>query len=510
MSDHNPKVEPIRFDAVGTSAPATPEQESGTHHDAGKTASEHPAGPPSWALPALGVLLVLALLVFFWLPSTVEPPSVEVEVGSQPPKPRPGMAEISPWQEAQQGKLRKQAQDVLTELLDIQFSLEETGAEQWAGEALAHAKAIAEEGDSLYRQQQFVEATQTYQSALDALEAISGSSEQLFEEKLAAARQAMENDEANAAISALQTALLIQPAHAGAEKLLVRAQNLEQVLDLLDQAEAFKAAGELEQAQTLLQQAADLDPEHLRVQAELAQLGRDIARNRFNAAMTRGYTALDQGRYDTAESAFREARKLMPSSAETESALQETRAARTRARILSLRNSAEQAAGQEQWQSALETYQKILDIDASMVFARVGLIQSRERASIDKRLEKYISEPQRLGDAAIYQSARRIYADAAALEVQGPRLEGQVRKLGEILRFAQTPVEVVLQSDEVTRVTVYKVAQLGTFVEHRLELKPGTYTAVGVRPGYRDVRQTFSVSHGKAPAPIRIVCTEQI
>jgi hypothetical protein len=34
---------------------------------------------------------------------------------------------------------------------------------------------------------------------------------------------------------------------------------------------------------------------------------------------------------------------------------------------------------------------------------------------------------------------------------------------------------------------------LGTVTQHILSLRPGTYTAVGIRNGYRDVRVTFDV-----------------
>jgi hypothetical protein len=41
-------------------------------------------------------------------------------------------------------------------------------------------------------------------------------------------------------------------------------------------------------------------------------------------------------------------------------------------------------------------------------------------------------------------------------------------------------------------------------------LRPGTYTAVGTRNGYRDVRQTFTVKHDGAPPTVTIACTEPI
>ena len=44
-----------------------------------------------------------------------------------------------------------------------------------------------------------------------------------------------------------------------------------------------------------------------------------------------------------------------------------------------------------------------------------------------------------------------------------------------------------------------------------LDLAPGHYVAVGVRPGYRDVRQEFTVEIGASTLePLSIVCTEVI
>ena len=46
---------------------------------------------------------------------------------------------------------------------------------------------------------------------------------------------------------------------------------------------------------------------------------------------------------------------------------------------------------------------------------------------------------------------------------------------------------------------VYKVARLGRFDQRELTLRPGTYTAVGTRRGFRDVRHEFKVGHEGAP-----------
>ncbi len=93
---------------------------------------------------------------------------------------------------------------------------------------------------------------------------------------------------------------------------------------------------------------------------------------------------------------------------------------------------------------------------------------------------------------------------------QRRKLTRQRNTLASLLKKALIPVEVMLQSDDFTDVTVYQVARLGSFINHTLSLKPGKYTAVGSRDGYRDVRQEFQVILEQPLSPIVIQCREKI
>ena len=91
-----------------------------------------------------------------------------------------------------------------------------------------------------------------------------------------------------------------------------------------------------------------------------------------------------------------------------------------------------------------------------------------------------------------------------------PPMHYATHAVSPLLALANTPIAVTLLSDMETEVILYKVARLGRFQEHRLELRPGKYTAVGQRLGYRDVRQEFTVSHESGVAPVTVACTEPI
>jgi len=68
---------------------------------------------------------------------------------------------------------------------------------------------------------------------------------------------------------------------------------------------------------------------------------------------------------------------------------------------------------------------------------------------------------------------------------------------------------VLITSDSFTDVTLLRVRRLGSLTEETLSLRPGAYTAVGIRDGYRDVRVKFEVRPGQRNA-VDVRCSETI
>ncbi|MCX2982649.1 hypothetical protein EYC98_17445 [Halieaceae bacterium IMCC14734] len=516
MTEHNQKLKPSAFDPGGnTLAPGAPDRaaqaEAGTAAPAG-TASQRPLIA---ALVALGVILAA---VFFWLPTWVEAPSAELAttnakspiVDTQTQTRAKAQEQASPWSDAQLAQQRKEAQAVLELLLEQQFALQEMSVEQWATEAFAAATDLATSGDQLYRQQQFEDARETYGEGLQAMTALVEAAPGVFETQLQLALDALDANQAQAATEAIAIALLISPDSVSALRAQARAMTLPQVLTLIKQAQQLQLDNQLEPALENTQQALELDAEHELAKNLQAQLRQEIARRDFNRAMTAGYQAMDREDYDTAEARFLAAQKLLPAAAETEAALTQARSARTLQRIQSLRGKAELAQRNEDWGPALSSFEAILRIDSTVQFAREGADLSRERQSIDKLLQQTLDKPERLADQRIYAETRQLLDYANNLSPAGPRLRRQLGALDTIMEQALVPIPVLLESDEETDVTVYRVAHLGTFRRQQLELKPGTYTAVGVRRGFRDVRQEFTLSHDQSAPVITIACTDPI
>ncbi|MEQ8803996.1 MAG: hypothetical protein RLP45_18335, partial [Haliea sp.] len=219
---------------------------------------------------------------------------------------------------------------------------------------------------------------------------------------------------------------------------------------------------------------------------------------------------LDQGSFDKAGSAFQRAGTLQADSAEVSTALAELRSAETAARLAGLRREGRSLEDSEDWEDAVARYQEALQLDATIVFAQEGLARAQPRARLDRQLRDALDAPERLADPAVAASLEKVLRQARTLSPLGPVLAGQLAELEQALVQATTPLTVTLRSDQQTEVLVQRVARLGQFAERILELRPGTYTAVGSRDGYRDVHQTFTVRHGEAPPPIIIACTDPI
>jgi tetratricopeptide (TPR) repeat protein len=467
---------------------------------------------------------LLAVAVIVWLPASLEqdprssePAVTESAATAKPDKgdtseatPAPTRSDAAPWSDAQAARQRRAAQETAAALLDLQYSLEERGVEQWASEAFTGAKDQAATGDTLYRDGQYRAANEQYEAALAAMQELEQSIPGELEHLLGLAREAIEAGDAPAAKTALSIAAVMSPGNTDIAGLKARTEKLADLLPLLEQAAAAEAAGDLASARQSLEQAATLDPEHKGAQAELERVTTAARAWEFNAAMSEGYAALDEGRYDSARTAFRKAASLQEGSSEAASALQEVAAAETAGRLSSLEQQGRAYERKEQWQQAVATYERAQKVDGSVLFAQDGLARSRPRAALDSQFQKVINEPQRLSDIAVAAAAEELLSRAAQVTPSGPRLQSQVRQLEALLEQYNSPVTVTLRSDSETEVIVYKVARLGRFAQRELTLRPGTYTAVGTRDGYRDVRRKFTLAHDGAPAPVTIICTEPI
>ncbi len=410
----------------------------------------------------------------------------------------------------EQGKLRFNVESILGELLSDFETLERRSVQRWAPIEYRRAQEFYKSGDEAYLGRDYAAAEVHYLDALTVLEPLFERVEPEFEKALAGAKAAFEAGDRTEALRLYELAVAITPNHPEARAGLERARNLETVLRLVDQGLDYEEQLELDAAETSFSQALDLDPNWLPAAEGLERVRATRTKIRFDSRMSEGLEALAAGDYLSARAAFRMAQQLIPGSPEPADGLLQVDQGLRLSNIATLEQEALSLEESEHWDAAATTYEGILEVDGNLSFAIDGLSRARQMSALHKRLDDYINEPDRLAIPGVMQQATMLVVDVTRMPEIGPRLAGQRDELSRLLKRAATPVRVELVSDNQTSVTVYKVGVLGNFATTALELRPGTYVAVGSRPGFRDVRQEFRVAPEIDMQPVVIRCEEPI
>lgn len=484
------------------------------------------SGISPWVWVALAALSLLALAVIFVLPQLVERYELPlVKRVEQPPvvaAPAQSTAQapaISPFEEAQLARQRREAQDALADLLNKQSELEMMGVEQWAADEFSQGLNAARRGDEFYRTGAFGDAALAYQEGDQRLGALLEQTDRVLARIMEEGNAALQASDAATALARFDLAARIDPTREDVAIGRERAETLDQVEVLISDAGELQESGDLAGAQALYDQAVTLDPLHERA-ADLRQDNEQrMTDAEFTRIMSEGFALLDQGESESAINAFQRALQVRPGSQQASEAIIQTREQLTLARIEQYRQQAGRHEQQEQWQQAIDTYAAALDLDANLVFAQEGKDYSERRLQLDKLLQTNLDDPLRLSDAAAYQEALDVFRVASELaqDLQaqdqgslGPRLQAQIQQTEAILHQMTQPREIRLISDDATQVTIYRVGELGTFSQTSVMLTPGRYVAVGTRPGYRDVREEFIVGIDDQPEAVVVQCSEQL
>ncbi len=472
--------------------------------------------PPVWVWFGLGGLLLLALLVIFVLPTLVTEYELPLErrvdvadlqVLSQEEE---TIVAISPFDEAQRSLRRREAMDILAELLEVQGELEALEVERWGQQPYQEALEQASIGDEYYRTQDFVLASESYQRGRDGLISLRDALPTVLQQTLVSAQAALSALDSAGAQDLFSLALLLEPDSEVARIGLTRARAMDDVTALFAAAEELLEDGELEAARDLYQQVLALDAYNEMAQAMLAEVAVLITEAEFARIMSRGYASLQQGDPEQAIATFEEASNLGVNQEQALAAITQTQTEVANARINALRESIAGSEAAENWQDAVDNYDRVLAIDANLIFAINGRDYAAKRAQLDSLLSDAIANPERFAEDAVFQQTLDVYYTGRNIEDAGSKLLGQLDELEQLLENSQIPVDIALVSDNLTDVTLMRVGNLGNFEQTSVSLKPGRYVAVGRRAGYREVREEFTVGFGLTPSSVVVQCVERV
>ena len=394
--------------------------------------------------------------------------------------------------------------------MQLKQELETKGVSKWGAETYDAMTQFASEADRLLIEKQYAPAAIKYGAAIAKAQELIDRTEPVLQQLIAEGHAAIEDGNGPLAEKKFSIALLIDPDHPVAGNSLQRAKNTEAVMRLLESGNRHETEGNLANAHTDYQEAVRLDPASNKARQALGRVDGQIRDQQYQQLMSDGLTAIHNKNYQLARTKLRRAKALRQESREVDDALAQVDQSIRLSRIKTYRQQAAASEQSENWQQALNAYEQVLKVDSALQFAVQGKQRALQHIRIDERLNFFLKRPAVLESDRQLENALQLLSEINALDSTGPRLQKQHKQLTRIVTAAQTPVKVILESDTFTDIAVYKVGKLGRFASRELNLRPGSYTVVGTRDGYQDVRKKIIVKPEQGPMRVTVRCEVKI
>ncbi|MGH1538351.1 MAG: tetratricopeptide repeat protein [Gammaproteobacteria bacterium] len=469
------------------------------------------------------ILLFFALIVFLFLPnyisekseSNTSPQTEKIEIPTSTEQVDAAVestideavATLSP---EELNKLKQDAEELLLKIIEKQDLLESKAIKIWASEEYNIALTLGANGDELFRKKEYQQAIEEYNNAIKVLNDLEKNISPTLNKHLEKGELALTQAEQDTAIFHFTLAKSIEVENVQAINGLQRAQTIKNLYELLDQGGKFEAVNRFSDAQASYLKATELDPLSVEAKKALIRVSNRLSQNEFNRLINQGYTALKVRQFSDARVAFKAAEKLFPNSDKPKQGLASISQVMRSEKLAALTAEAEYFETSQDWDNAVISYQQILTLSPKSLAAQQGIDRNHQRAQALKKLNEYTSDQLRLGSEQVANEAEQLIQDIASLSNPGSKIELAVIELKKLLRLAKQPISLVLQSDNQTDISIFKVGKFGKFKQRDIELKIGKYTIVGSRTGFRDTRKILTVTADMPNKTISIRCDEPI
>lgn len=456
-----------------------------------------------------GVLLVIVALLVLFLPLQQDNRGNVQQTAPQETQP----ITLKPPQQGQDTVNDGSAREI-NQLMGVwlqkQAEAEAVNITIWGGATYSEAVSLAKECDQLLGERQYLVARESCQGAIETLNDLMASKNNLLEKAITTGLLALEQGDPDAATDHFRQALAIDANEERAATGAYRAEQLPAVLNFLKDGLAMEKAGDSDGALLAFSEAAALDPDFAPAKKALARIRAEIAKKEFQQAMSRALQAMAEGKPSAARAALKKAQAIRPEDRAVRDLQQQISQTQLSGQLTVLRQDAERLENEERWPEALKTCEKALAMDSQAAFASSCIARVKTRINLDNRLRAILTKPERLFEEGPRKEARQTLAQALEMTPRGPTLASQSDQLEKLIIQAEAENEVVILSDGLTDVVIYHVGRLGSFKEKSLILRTGNYTATGSRNGFRDVRQTLKVRPGSGKMVFTLRCEEPI
>ena len=378
--------------------------------------------------------------------------------------------------------------------------------QEWSQQKFQSILDLEAEGGDLFQKEFFGKSGKIYAEASMASKQLIEEAKRTLEDLIGNGYEKLKNNLWKEAEESFRKAIVIEPSNNKALTGLSRALVLEEVLELLKEIKLLIRANFLDEANSILDKAINLDrenPELLKIRIETNVLVRSRDLKNF---IRIGYESLERRDFIKASVSFTEALRLDRASVEALSGVSAVKEGKKKKKIQEERARADNLFELEDFQKSAVHFKNILELEKNIGFAVVGLEKVNRYISLENKINRYLEKPERLSSSAVFKEAKSVLKIVETYEL-GERLSSKKKIFSGLLDKYSEPIKLILYSDNKTYISMKNGKDLGSFSSKEVRLFPGTYTFMGKRKGYVTIRRTINLIESSV---VSLVCGEKI
>lgn len=381
---------------------------------------------------------------------------------------------------------------------------------KWNGDAQHHIFSSKDKAISLFSSGDYGTALGELESASRLATSELQAMNNAFEQAISNAQNHFAQNTYDKAKIEITKALKIRPQDPTALALEAQIDALPRVLELTKAAHIARAENDLKGEAANLRLILALAPQRSEIRDRLQEVEGLLKEQKFSDLIKLGLDNVGRQDLRAAQQSLAEAKRLFPERDEVSLLSAEVEKLHKTVQVQKLLRQASAAIREDNWEKALALYSEAGEIEPNNQVIIEGNNTAQSIISLSARIDDLLKNAHRLGSPAVATDARNILRQSTALTDKSPALSVKATHLDAQLQAYGKKVPLLIRSDNETNIVVRGVGKVGQTKERYIELKPGTYTFEGMRPGYKSQLVHVSVEPNATDIVVEVVCNERL
>ena len=303
---------------------------------------------------------------------------------------------------------------------------------------------------------------------------------------------------------------MIVPQSAEALELQQKIEKLPHILPLLHEVKVARLENDLQKEYDFLQQLLRITSDREGGAGRLKVLEGLIKNQKFDAHISAGFAAIENGQAKEARHHYREAGTIDSEREELALLADQLKALEKSLRVQQAVSLAEQAVRRDDWQQAKNNFARAAKDAPGNQKVVEGLRRAEQILELQARFSRYFKKPYRLANDDIRNEAEKTLIQAEDFLNYSYGIKKESEQLSELIVKLNRLVPVTVISDNETFVSVRSVGRVGIVSQKNIQLKPGNYTFEGARDGFKSKLVKVLIPYDQGDFSVRVMCDEPI